>query len=555
MILETSHHSSPRPSSPPRSHARAERSRRQLVNLRIRDKLSLLVLLFFGGVLVVGSTGIYLTRELSASLVQVGAHEITTLTEINRLQIAAQRVRAVAHEATLAGLVGNSDGVTHATQELAEAEGSLTAGLVSLSRSGSSEATETGAALERPLRGLVDHTREIVGLVSSADNEAALEKTVAFESSFQALAARIDGEAKKAVIRADSSMTGAIALGERGNGWMITAMLAVLFVGLTASYTIARGMIKPMLRTVSVLQLVAEGDLTARISLDRRDEIGQIGASLDRALSQLGDVFAGVADTIHSLTTSSEHFSSVSSSLSNHAGTTANQSAEAAAVSQSVTESVESVASASHEMLQCVHQLARNTSDVAKIAQNAVSVTGAATTQVTKLGESSKTIGEVVNVINSIAEQTNLLALNATIEAARAGEFGKGFAVVASEVKELARETSRATGEIAAMIGRIQDDSAEAIRAIAEISSIVSSINDAQGAIAVALEQQTASVAEISKNVTHAAVGCGNIRAAVSRVADVAKGTLEGAMESLRGGQRLSGLADELRHKIGSFKF
>jgi methyl-accepting chemotaxis protein len=116
----------------------------------------------------------------------------------------------------------------------------------------------------------------------------------------------------------------------------------------------------------------------------------------------------------------------------------------------------------------------------------------------------------VIKVITSIAQQTNLLALNATIEAARAGEAGKGFAVVANEVKELAKETAKATEDISQKIEAIQSDTRSAVQAIAEISSIISKINDYQNTIASAVEEQTATTNEIARNVTEAAKGIGD---------------------------------------------
>jgi methyl-accepting chemotaxis protein len=113
----------------------------------------------------------------------------------------------------------------------------------------------------------------------------------------------------------------------------------------------------------------------------------------------------------------------------------------------------------------------------------------------------------VIKVITSIAQQTNLLALNATIEAARAGEAGKGFAVVANEVKELAKQTAKATEDISRKIEAIQGDTKGAVEAIAQIGKIINQINDIQNTIASAVEEQTATTSEISRNVAEAARG------------------------------------------------
>jgi methyl-accepting chemotaxis protein len=136
------------------------------------------------------------------------------------------------------------------------------------------------------------------------------------------------------------------------------------------------------------------------------------------------------------------------------------------------------------------------------------------------LGDSSAEIGKVVKVITSIAQQTNLLALNATIEAARAGEAGKGFAVVANEVKELAKETAKATEDISAKIEAIQSDSRGAVDAIEEITEVISQISALQTTIASAVEQQNANTNEIATRVSEAAAAAAEIAAAVADVTD-----------------------------------
>jgi methyl-accepting chemotaxis protein len=133
-----------------------------------------------------------------------------------------------------------------------------------------------------------------------------------------------------------------------------------------------------------------------------------------------------------------------------------------------------------------------------------------------RLGVSTAEFGNVLKVISRIAEQTNLLALNATIEAARAGEVGNGFAVVANEVKELAKETARATEDIGRRIEAIQSDSSAALAAISRITRTISDINTFQAGVASAVEEQTTTVSAIGKTMMEAAGECTDIAARIT---------------------------------------
>ena len=196
--------------------------------------------------------------------------------------------------------------------------------------------------------------------------------------------------------------------------------------------------------------------------------------------------------------------------------------------------------------------------DVAKASRRdlpALVARGAtAGTTVAKLGESSAEIGNVIKVINAIAEQTNLLALNATIEAARAGEAGKGFAVVASEVKELARETSKATDDIGGRIDAIQADTRAAVAAIDQIATIIEQINDTQSTIASAIEEQTATTNEMSRNVSEAATGSTEIASNITRVAQAAADTTAAVGSSSAAAVEVARMATELQRLVGQFR-
>jgi methyl-accepting chemotaxis protein len=197
-----------------------------------------------------------------------------------------------------------------------------------------------------------------------------------------------------------------------------------------------------------------------------------------------------------------------------------------------------------------VREIAKNAHDAARVATAAVRAAEETNRNVAKLGESSMEIGKVIKVITSIAQQTNLLALNATIEAARAGEAGKGFAVVANEVKELAKQTAKATEDISQKIEAIQGDTRGAVGAIQHIGKIIGQINDFQNTIASAVEQQAATTNEIARNASEAARGSLQISGNIGSVSVAARNTSEGAANTLTSAEELSRVAGELRALI-----
>jgi methyl-accepting chemotaxis protein len=244
----------------------------------------------------------------------------------------------------------------------------------------------------------------------------------------------------------------------------------------------------------------------------------------------------------------------ISQQMAGNAEETATQATVVSATSEQVSQNVNVVAASSEEMLASIREIAKSANESARVARSAVGVATSTNQTIARLGDSSIEIGKVIKVITSIAQQTNLLALNATIEAARAGEAGKGFAVVANEVKELAKETAKATEEIGQKIDAIQGDSKAAINAIAEVSTIINQINDLSNTIASAVEEQTATTNEIGRNVSEAARGTNEIARNITGVATAAKDTTTGASDTQRAAAALSDMANMLRSLMAGFK-
>jgi methyl-accepting chemotaxis protein len=385
--------------------------------------------------------------------------------------------------------------------------------------------------------------------------------------------------------------------------WIAIILAITLFAGSAVAFGITRMLTRPMRKLEAAARAMAQGELgdEVEVSYESNDELGTLSESFRQSSAALGAVvgelemvidavragrlgargdaaeFTGayahliagtnalldtlveplrfVADNAGSLIASAEQLNQVSQQLGTNAAETSAQTQVVSAAAEQVSRSTQSVATSTEEMSASIREIAKNASASAHVASQAVQLAETTNATVGKLGASAIDIGKVIKVITTIAQQTNLLALNATIEAARAGEAGKGFAVVANEVKELAKETAKATEDIGRSIESIQTDTQEAVAAIGNIGTIIAQINDISTTIASAVEQQSATTNEMGRNVAESAQGSGEIARNITTVAEAAHNTANGAGQTMAAATELARMAGELKQLLSKFSF
>ncbi|MEO1496847.1 MAG: methyl-accepting chemotaxis protein [Planctomycetota bacterium] len=363
-------------------------------------------------------------------------------------------------------------------------------------------------------------------------------------------------------------------------GVSVVAIAAVL--GL--AWFITRSIARPLDAVVSRLQSIAAGeaDLRKRLPVDSGDELGELATWFNRFVDRVQKILTEVSETSTTLAGASEELSTTAKSLADGASETGRQSATAAdaagsmeasmgsmaATSEQMSGNVRSVAAAAEQMTATINEIAKNAEQSAAVADQAAQLARVSNDKVGSLGEAADEIGKVIEVIQDIAEQTNLLALNATIEAARAGEAGKGFAVVASEVKELAKETGKATDVIRQRIEGIQGSTGDAVESIREITTVITNVNDVARTIAAAVEEQSITTREIAESVvqtssaaetvaTTVSETAGSSRAITQSIAGVDSGvkhTATAAHETEQSGREVSRLSDQLHGLVRQFQ-
>jgi methyl-accepting chemotaxis protein len=372
------------------------------------------------------------------------------------------------------------------------------------------------------------------------------------------------------------------AKADRAMYFMLFIMLLGIACAAVLAMLISKDINAPLALGADFARAMAQGDLTRKIELDRKDEIGQLIEALNTMGTNLRNMFIDVTSGVQLLASASTELSAISNEMSSGAERTAMQSntvstaAEEMSVNvisvasgmEQATSSLTMVATATEEMTSTIGEIAGNSEKARSTTSDAVANAARASDMVRRLGQAAQEIGKVTETITSISAQTNLLALNATIEAARAGAAGKGFAVVAGEIKELAQQTSSATEDIKNKIEAIQASTNDTIGDIESITRVIQDVSDIVTTIASSIEEQSAVTKDIARNIAQATVGVKDANERVAQSSTVTRsiaseitGVSQSASEMTAASSQvqtsaseLSRLAEDLRGMISRFQ-
>ena len=343
------------------------------------------------------------------------------------------------------------------------------------------------------------------------------------------------------------------------------ALFAVFFILILGIiYFINRNVVSPINAVAKNMEDIAsgEGDLTKRIEIKNKDEIGILVNWFNTFVEKLQGIIGDISKNADTLEQSSTGFLTISDQMSEGAQQMAGNSSAVAASAEEMSSTMSSVAaaaeqsstnismvsSAAEEMTSTINEIAKNTEKTSVTSNETVSKTKTASEKISLLSQSAQEIGKVVDTINDISEQTNLLALNATIEAARAGEAGKGFAVVASEIKSLAQQTADATLEIKTKIENIQGSTQETVAEIKGITVAITDVNEMIDSVAAAVEEQSVTTKEIAENVGQAAGGIQEVTENVTQSSGVANQIAQDIGNVNQSSSEMSGTGSQIKN-------
>ena len=424
------------------------------------------------------------------------------------------------------------------------------------------------ASVEKDLAAL---DKRFAQLIVSSEHLVDESLQGAAKDSSAALGARLESaQAAAAQMQANTAVTVRDAADTLR--WRIGMGLAIVGLGvlLLLAVVLGRRVVNKLLLMIAALNDLAagEGDLTKRVGLDSKDEIGDMAGAVNRFIDKLqpivreaGDVAQRTGVEIGAMTERNAGANAAAQLQRDEVAQSLEALSTMADAAQSESQAMQAALRQVQDIRQATDENTRTSAQVGGLIEALAGQVGAGAKVIERLAQQSEQIEVVLTAIHGIAEQTNLLALNAAIEAARAGETGRGFAVVADEVRALASKTQSSTGDIQAHIVALQQGAREAVAAIAlagrqanEGLAVLRGSVQLQKTVQASVEQVHAAIGDATKAAAHQAQGAHAVRGRVEVIHAQAERAARAVNETTASGQILDGLAAQLKASLGQFR-
>jgi methyl-accepting chemotaxis protein len=417
------------------------------------------------------------------------------------------------------------------------------------------------AALDKRFSALIASSDQLVGdslKGAAADSAAAMGARL---KSAQSTASAMQANTTSTVQEAAGTLRWRIGMGLALVGCGVLLLLAVV---------LGRRVVNRLKLLIAAMDDLAagEGDLTKRVQINSKDEIGDMASAVNRFVDKLQPIVREAGDVAQRTGVEIGAMTLRNAGADKAAGMQRDEVAESL---RALSQMADEAQSESHAMQAALQQVVdirsatdENTRTSAKVGSLIEALAGQVDTGakvIERLAQQSEQIEVVLTVIHGIAEQTNLLALNAAIEAARAGETGRGFAVVADEVRALASKTQSSTGDIQAHIVALQQGAREAVAAIGQAGRQASEgllvLRDSarlQQSVQASVEQVHAAIGLATQAAAHQAQGAQAVRGRVETIHAQAEKAAQAVVETTASGKVLDGLAAQLKASLGQFR-